>query len=83
MLFYSGGVSALKKPHSSLVYGSIRPTSGVTPVFFFTPSSARQHAKKPRLFIRYTVLLDPRWDFTTQKVRVANKNHEKSNFVIS
>ena len=31
----------------------------------------------------YGYKLDPRRDLTTQKVRVANKNHEKSNIIIS
>ena len=35
-----------------------------------------------RLFIGYRGPLDPRRDLPTQKVRVANKNHEKSNIVI-
>ena len=30
---------------------------------------------------RYTGPLDPRRDLTAEKVRVANKNHEKSNIV--
>ena len=39
--------------------------------------------KKPRLITGYTSPLDPWRDLTTQKVRVANENHEKSNIAIS
>ena len=78
-----------KEATSSIKYGSIRPKSGVTPGFFYTLFChawvlwTQQHAKKPRLFIGYTGPLDPRRDFTIQKVRVANRNCEISNIVIS
>ena len=79
--------SFAKKPHSLCVYVSIRPTSGGSTNLFFTPFYATHGSFGPgnvqRNLTGYTSPLDQRRDLTIQKVRVANKNHEKSNIVVS
>ena len=39
--------------------------------------------KEAALFTECVGPIDPRWDFTIQKARVANKNSEKLNIFIS
>ena len=80
----SFGSGNTQRSRALFVHGSIETTSCDRAIFFYT---LLRHtwvlAKRPRLFTGYTGPMDPRRDLTTQKVRVANKNHEKSNIVTS
>ena len=65
-----------------LLGGTLDPRVQNANFFFFTPFYDTRGSFGPgniqrSLFTRYTGPLDPHRDMTTQKVKVANKNHEK------